>query len=210
MPRKKTVAKKKAKKKAAKKAPVKKKAAAKKKATKARVRKPAHGMTVTDAWDKLFRDNEALARKRGGKPLTDKQLVSAMKKLFVAKAREGKTTLVRVVMMRGCYNKGTGPWLAKYQEEVADGSNRPISYRYESDGTKVEPRSTSSVYEGEEKPKKKKAKTKKKAAKKKAAKKKAAKGKARAPKKKATARVEPKPERKTRKKRRRRRRKNRD
>lgn len=163
----------------------KKKAAPKKAAKKKAAQKPKrvpirnkNGECVTDVWDRLFRENEELARKRGQTPLTDAQLVKLVQKAFPEKAKAGKTTVVRSVMMRGCYNKGTGPWLARYQGEVADGENRPISFKYEK-GERQEPRPTSSVYQGDAdgKPGKKKAGQKKKKAgqKKTAAKKTAAK-----------------------------------
>lgn len=101
------------------------------------------GMTLSDAWAALLIENEALAAKRGGKPLTDEQLVTAMEKEFPDK--KGKSTLTRVSMVRGCYNKGTNMFAKGGKAGTAA---RPTSFRYDETGAKVEPRSNSTAAGG--------------------------------------------------------------
>lgn len=66
-------------------------------------RGPREG-TITAAWAELFAQNEARV-KAGQKGWTDAELSERMAKQFPDSAK--KTTITRVSMVRGCYNKGT-------------------------------------------------------------------------------------------------------
>lgn len=92
------------------------------------------GMGVADTWAKLLIENEA-RHKKGQKPLTDPELVKVMEKEFPDKV--GKTTLTRVSMIRGCYNKGTNLFA---NAGPAGSSTRPRSYAYDDDGTQLQAR----------------------------------------------------------------------
>ena len=107
-------------------------------------------VTVTETWDDLLRENEKLGKcKKGDEPLTDDELRERMQELFPDK--EESTTITRVTMARGCYNKGTNMFHSRYEDEVADGDNRPISHAYykddDGDWQQRTPRKGSSVGE---------------------------------------------------------------
>lgn len=93
------------------------------------------GMGVADTWAHKLIENESRYKKRGQTPLTDEQLVEEMEKEFPDKA--GKSTLTRVSMIRGCYNKGTNLFA---NAGPSGSSTRPRSYAYDDDGTQLQPR----------------------------------------------------------------------
>lgn len=71
-------------------------------------RGPREG-TITAAWAELFAQNEGRV-KAGQKGWTDPELVERMQKQFPD--HKNKTTITRVSMVRGCYNKGTNMFAA--------------------------------------------------------------------------------------------------
>ena len=125
------------------------------------------GLSVTAMWEKLLIANEKAPK---AKKMTDAQLVAAMQKEFPDK-RES-TTLTRCSMIRGCYNKGTNLFKARFGCKKANGKNRPQSCAYDKDGALIEnprsqPRDSSKKKAGSKKAGSKKTSSKKKGLKKK-------------------------------------------
>lgn len=84
------------------------------------------GVGLAETWAQLLIENEQASKKN---KMTDEQLVARMEKEFPAK--KGKSTLTRVSMVRGCFNKGTNMFKSAGAAGV---SGRPKSNRYGEDG----------------------------------------------------------------------------
>lgn len=82
-----------------------------------------------EVWEEVLITNEAAKKK-----LTDAKLIEKMEKMFPEKA--GKSTIVRVSMVRSNYNTGTGMFSMRSK---AGTKKRPTSFGYAANGDVVKP-----------------------------------------------------------------------
>ena len=93
------------------------------------------GVGVAETWAIHLVRNEQWAKMPSKKPLDDPGLLAAMRVEFPHK--KDATTITRVTMIRGIFNKGTNMFLSV---GAAGKTGRPKSRRYDAKGTVVPPR----------------------------------------------------------------------